>query len=38
VPEVRPPLVPRQEEEMCSLRVRCNYYAPKIFVAEQEDQ
>ena len=38
MPEVRPPLLPCQEEEVRRLWFRSYYYASKIFLAEQEDQ
>jgi len=38
VPEVRPPFLPRQEEEVRGLRIRSHHDPPKIFLAEQEDQ
>src|SRR5438132_14278611 len=38
VPEVWPPLVPCSEEKVRRLRVRSYHYAPKIFLAEQEDK
>ena len=38
MPEVRPPLVPRQEETMRGVRVRSNHNTPTILMAEQEDQ
>jgi hypothetical protein len=38
MPEVWPPRVSRQEEEMRRVWIWRNYNSPKILVAEQEDQ